>query len=418
MSNRRNFLKILGTGMAAVTANPVLAGASRLKTDRRTLKIGVLSPQSNLFPAYPQSFMNGFRLGIDQHQALRKKQIEIITEPVGYGTPFLSGQAARKLLYENNVDMMTGILGNEVVSQFADLFQQKEVPFIVCNAGEYYPVEPLRKNPFLFFNTLNLYQSSFMQARVATSQFGKKGIIVTSLYDSGYDAVYAFTHGAEMEGGSTEVLVIRKGAADSLSEVLSRIRAVSPDYVFALLSGDVARDFVLRFRNEEGSSLPLLASSFVTEESFLATLGASAADIETITPWNKNLELPVNVDFVKKYRETNRSNPDMMAMLGYETGLLTYRALAGCNGDFSGGCLARVLRSAQIASPRGDFSIQPETGWSHTPLYLTKIKAGLFNLTPEPHLDVLPDTITADDQAFTALDNPQRSGWFNPYLFV
>ncbi len=418
MSNRRNFLKILGTGMAAATANPVLAGVSRLKTNHRTLKIGLLSPQSSLFPAYPYSFLIGFRLGIDQHQALRKKQIEIITEQVGYGTPFLSTQAARKLLYENNVDMMTGILGNEVVGQFADLFQQKEVPFIVCNPGEYFPVESLRKNPFLFFNTLNLYQSSFLQARYATTHYGKKGLIVTSLYDSGYDAVYAFTHGAEMEEGTTEVLVLRQGKPDTVSEALSRIKETAPDYVYALLSGDLAREFILRFRNEEGVSLPLMATPFVTEEHFLTSLGASAADIETIAPWTRNLDHPVNHDFVKSYRETNRSNPDMMAMLGYETGLLTYRALAGCNGDFSGSSLARALRQARMSSPRGDFSFYPETGWAQTPLYLTTLRGGLFHLLPEPHTEVLPETVAANDLAFNALETPLRSGWLNPYLFV
>jgi branched-chain amino acid transport system substrate-binding protein len=418
MSNRRNFLKILGTGMAAATANPVLAGVSRLKTDHRTLKIGLLSPQSNLFPAYPYSFINGFRLGIDQHQALRKKQIEIITEQVGYGTPFLSTQAARKLLYENNVDLMTGILGTEVVSQFSDLFQQKEVPFIVCNPGEYFPVEPLRKNPFLFFNTLNLYQSSFLQARYATTHYGKKGLIVTSLYDSGYDAVYAFTHGAEMEEGTTEVVILRQGTADTVSEALSRIRSTAPDYVYALLSGDLAREFILRFRNEENSSLPLMATPFVTEEHFLTTLGASAAGIETIAPWSRHLDHPASLDFVKNYRETTRSNPDMMAMLGYETGLLTYRALASCNGDFSGTSLAHALREARMTSPRGDFSFDPETGWAQTPMYLTSIRAGLFNLTPEPHPEVLPQSIAAHDLAFAALDTPLRSGWLNPYLFV
>ncbi len=51
-------------------------------------------------------------------------------------------------------------------------------------------------------------------------------------------------------------------------------------------------------------------------------------------------------------------------------------------------------------------------------MYLTSIKAGLFNLTPEPHPEVLPQSVAANDLAFTALDTPLRSGWLNPYLFV
>lgn len=131
MSNRRDFLKILGVSAAVATVNPVMAGVSKLKgttlkAPGRTLKIGVLSPQSNICPQYPYSFVNGLRLAIDQHNALKKKHIEIINEPNGYGTPFISKQNAQKLLYENNVDLMVGILGNEVVGQFEDIFQRNK----------------------------------------------------------------------------------------------------------------------------------------------------------------------------------------------------------------------------------------------------------------------------------------------------
>ena len=71
-----------------------------------------------------------------------------------------------------------------------------------------------------------------------------------------------------------------------------------------------------------------------------------------------------------------------------------------------------------MSSPRGDFSFYPETGWAQTPLYLTTLRGGLFHLLPEPHTEVLPETVAANDLAFTALDTPLRSGWLNPYLFV
>jgi ABC-type branched-chain amino acid transport systems, periplasmic component len=419
MSNRRNFLKILGTGFAAATANPIMAGVTRMKSPNKTIKIGVLSPQSNICPQYPYSFMNGFRLGVDQNKAIKKQHIEIVNEPNGYGTPFLSKQNTEKLLFENGVDLMVGILGNEVVGQFESLFTQKQVPFVVCNAGEYYPGKSLRDNPYLFFNTLNLFQSSFASGAYASTQYGKRGFIVSSLYDCGYDSVFAFTRGVENNNGAVEeTLVMKMNEADFSDRAISRIKASNPDYVYVLLSGDAARDFIVQYQNSEIKNIPLITTPFLTDTHNRAILGHFAENLESISPWDRNVEIRENKDFYKKYMEAHRSEPDLFAALGYETGKMIYQALALADGNYTGTNIRKSLDSVAMNSIRGEFEVDQKTGWTKTPLYRIKMKYNALNSSTEGEISEIHEPVYVAHEDFTALDNSLRSGWLNPYLFV
>ncbi len=419
MSNRRSFLKMIGTGMAAATANPVIAGISKMKSPKQSLRIGVLSPQSNLCPQYPYSFMNGLRQGIDQHNALKKQHVEIINEANGYGTPFISKQNARKLLFENNVDILVGILSNEVTEQFEDLFLKKQVPFIVCNAGEYFPVKTLRNNPYLIFNTLNFYQSAYMTGQYGSKLYGPKGFIVTSLYDCGYDATYAFYQGVESAHGKVEeTLVMKINEKDFADKAIARIRETQPDFVYLMLSGDPAREFVLRYRDDSQNTVPLLTTPFVTENSTLSMVGNFANGLESISPWDKKLSNRANTEFCRQYMKTYRTEPDMFAVLGFETGLMIYQALVACDGDFERQNLLNRLNQTSFLSPRGNFSIDQLTGWTQAPLYQLRISADLFSRACDTNVIGEVEPINALHPDFSALDNSTRSGWFNPYMFI
>lgn len=390
-----------------------------MKTPKQTIKVGVLSPQSNISPQYPYSFMNGFRLGVDQNKAIKKQHIEIVNEPNGYGTPFISKQNAEKLLYENGVDLMVGILGNEVVGQFGDLFSKKQVPFVVCNAGEYFPIKALRDNPFLFFNTLNLYQSAYASGQYAASQYGKKGFVVTSLYDCGYDSLYSFTRGVETSDGSIEeTLVMKMNEKDFASKAISRIKEVNPDYIYVLLSGDMARDFIVQYQNSDNEKLPILTTPFVTDGLNLPNLGQYAENLECFSPWDKNNSNRENKDFCNKYLETYRSEPDLFAALGFETGLMIYQALANSEGNYSGTAISKCLSALTMNSPRGEFSVDQATGWTQTPLYRLKMGYNILSSMPVAEVSDTQQPVHAVHSDFAQLDNSLRSGWLNPYLFV
>jgi hypothetical protein len=116
--------------------------------------------------------------------------------------------------------------------------------------------------------------------------------------------------------------------------------------------------------------------------------------------------------------ETYRAEPDLFALLGYETGAMTYQALANSAGDYSGPSLRKCLSELTFRSPRGEFSVDKESGWTKTPLYHLRAGNPLFSSHPAIAVVNKLDPVEATHTDFALLENDYRSGWLNPYLFV
>jgi branched-chain amino acid transport system substrate-binding protein len=231
--------------------------------------------------------------------------------------------------------------------------------------------------------------------------------------------LYAFSKGVETEGGNMEeTLVMNPNDTGAISKAIDRVNLVKPDYVYVLLSGENARSFILQYHANPENKTPLLTTPFVTEETNLPQMGQYAIGLETVSPWIEDLSNTTNREFAKKYMKEYRAQPDMFAVLGYETGLITYQALANCKGDFSGDVLSQNLMAASIDSPRGKLTVNTNTGYTETPMYRVRIDGGLLSSMPKPIEEDTLESLAANHSQFSELDNNMRSGWLNPYLFV
>ena len=206
MNNRRNFLKIAGVGLTGSVLNTVNSSAADITLETSAVKIGVLLPQSNENPFYSGSFINGLRLAT-YHNGLSGNKIELITEQVNYGSRRTTRVKAGQLITENNVNILLGLVNSEVAIELGELVEHAQIPTLIANAGENYLLNKAKDNPYLFFNSLNLFQNSFLAGKYVVEKFGKNIAVVTSVYDSGYDSLFTFYKGVELAGGKiTETL--------------------------------------------------------------------------------------------------------------------------------------------------------------------------------------------------------------------
>jgi len=116
--------------------------------------------------------------------------------------------------------------------------------------------------------------------------------------------------------------------------------------------------------------------------------------------------------------ETYRSEPDLFAALGFETGMMIYQALANSEGNYSGTAISKSLSALTMNSPRGEFSVDQASGWTQTPLYRLEMGYNILNSMPVAEVTGAQQPVHAVHSDFAALDNSLRSGWLNPYLFV
>ncbi len=406
-----------GVGITGSLLNPGAAHGAKLNTKGQKVKIGILLPQSNENPLFPGAFLSGLRSGMDQHNVLKRGKIELITESVHFGTPVIVKEKTQKLISENNVDMVVGILNPEVATHVGNIFSNAKLPAIIANAGESYPVNEIKENRFLFFNGLNLYQAAYHTGQYAVEKFGKNIAVVTSFYDSGYDSLFTFRQGVESAGGNPpETIMAAQDTPDFTSGVVEKLRELKPDAVYLFAHGKTSDDLIrnLYFSNLD---IPVFASAFSTEEDRLLDLGGAAQNILSVRSWNRNLRNEENQKFVQKYVKQWNKTPNLFSLLGYETGQLVYASLSECSGDYSGDRIAHALQHCSFNSPRGKVFVNKKSGVVYNRLMLNKTVMSPRGIPENEVLETF-EPVDEFEEKFALLDNDYRSGWLNPYLFV
>src|SRR5262249_55244148 len=140
-------------------------------------------------------------------------------------------------------------------------------------------VEPVRGGGSVFFDSLGYWQASWAMGDWAARNLGRRAVVAASLYESGYDSLYAFQPGLEEAGGEgVETCVTHvPPATHDTGRAIAAIRRAVPDFVFAAYSGQPAVDFVRAYADSGlARRVPLAGSSFLVDETLLPAMGAAA----------------------------------------------------------------------------------------------------------------------------------------------
>lgn len=416
MNSRRNFFRIAGVGLTGSLIQPIQLKANFTDTKSNRLskyKIGVLLPQSLEQSNYSESFLNGLVCGIYTYSGNADNQFELITESVKSGSPGPVIRKAEKLVYENNADVIIGLINPEVAIQLDDILKQSKVPALIVNSGENYLRNQQKDNPYLFFNTLGLFQTAYLTGRHAVTKHGQNIAVVTSLADFGYDALDSFRLGVESKGGQiTEIYFNKHDDSNYIDETISKLEKSKPDCIYAFLHGNLSDEF-FRSIKLRGLNTPVLANSFALEDRNLRNLGNAASEIENFCSWNKNLNNPENHKFVEVYRTKFSKEPDQFSVLGYESGQIIQKSLqSNFDRDFAGS-----LRNTIIQSPRGEVWVSEKSGMVQHPVYLCKtLDSGLFS--SENVVVGEYKAIKESEDEFASFETELRSGYTRPYLIT
>lgn len=416
MRDRRNFLKMTGFCLTGSLLKPVSSNSETVETRNVPVKIGVILPRANQHSAYPDSFLKGLRLGIGSGKTNTVKT-ELITESINNGTTLPAQAAVHRLIKENNVDLITGLLSNEVAGRIGKILKDEEVPALISNAGENFMLPEVRRNPFLFFNTLNLFQASFEAGKYMVSKHGKNVCIVTTLADSGYDTLFAFRKGVEIAGGSiNDTFVFRHNRDNFWDNTINTIKHRNPDGIFVLLNGKSADLFLGKIRSH-GLHIPMITTSFAADDNRIKHLGESINGTEHFSSWNQGLKTQANKKFIHAYQTVYHCLPDQFGFLGYQSGLLLRNSVNLCAGPPLGIALRNALEACRIQSPTGTVSVNKQSGLVKSSVFLCQSRSSNFNL-PE---NIVLHEFSPDDnltEIFSLLETGLHSGFINPYLFA
>lgn len=338
----------------------VIAAATLVGTSQYAFaetKVGLLLPRSGTYAVLGKEIEAGFNLAVEQ--ADRTGEFKIFNEDTEI-KPQVGLAKARKLVLENEVDVIVGIVSSGVLGAIRDFMHNAKVPLIVANAGNN---EATGKSCSPYITRVS-FSSNQLNRPIGKWMFDKgirKVYTLAPDYVAGHQMIDGFTDAFTRAGGE---VVGREftpfGKTKDFGPYLAKAKAAKPDAIFVFYAGGEAISFVKQYGSFGLSKeLPLYSSGFLTSPLYVKAEGDAAIGIVASLHYVPTLDTPENKEFVEAFIAKEGRSPSEYAVQGYDAAkLLMGAADAGANDRAS---LAEQLPKVKYVSPRGPVEIDLAT---------------------------------------------------------
>jgi branched-chain amino acid transport system substrate-binding protein len=357
------------------------------------LHIGLLLPSSGILPM-SKYFEKGLKEGLANYVP-SKFSGEITEEFIGQGGLKQTENAIVKLCTYDDVDLITGIISNKSAENFSSKFLSTKKTFLINNLGENIP-DLNELNPFVFTNSVGLWQHAWSMGYWGVKTFGKKGMYVSSIYDAGYSFSHMFHDGmkaadAESDWSFSVTPMPSVGQLSDISVVFPFIDKYEPDFIFATFCGAETTLFINEFISRGlHKKIKLLGLPFL---------------LEPFLPLKDDITIYTSIS--KPFLQAN----NMFYQLGYQTADFIHEAsLVGL--DRIQAHLKQLGKAIGVGETT--FLTQNENGISNITIVKNEIEAMSENIKTEN----LAEVETFPLSQLTELTLETKIGWNNPYLCV
>ena len=318
----RGLARRLTTIAAAGLTVALVAGCgSSLEEDQQgaadgPVKVGLLVPKSGVYAPLGRDMENGFRMYLEAKGGkLGGRTVEVVVADEG-GGPETGVPAAQKLLQQDKVTTLVGIVNSAVALGVRDLVADSKVPLIIANAGANAITGEQRSD--------YVWRTSFANGEVS-------------------GALGEYVAGTELTPF---------GTTDNFQPYLARIQRSGAEAVYCFYAGAEAVAFVKQYQQFGlADRIPLYCSGFVTEGGVLKAQGDAALGIKGSLHYSDQLDNPTNQKFVADYSARYGDTPTVYAVQAWDAAAVLDQALAkGVTGD----AIVEGLKGVgEVDSPRG-----------------------------------------------------------------
>lgn len=306
---RREFLKF-SSAAGLFAGLPALAGSAYAQSPVETpMRVGLLLPSSTIHPLLWDNLSDGLAL----YFAARNMAVELLPRHISAGQR--DAEKASRLLFEAGAQVIVGVLGETAIAHVAPLYAEEDVPLVVATAGE----NIIRDEyTHVSYSSLGYWQAAYRAGEWAAQTHGNRAAMIASLYESGYDALYAFRLGFESAGGQIIDTFITHSPANDLTPyaALKSAAEADVDVIYAAYSGSDAQDFAGAYAAIGG--LPTLVTSPLMGTSSLNNVAGATS----VSAWVGGYQ----PEFEDAYATRIGRSADAFAWLGYVTGEQALRA--------------------------------------------------------------------------------------------
>jgi branched-chain amino acid transport system substrate-binding protein len=277
-----------------------MAGGTASVAAQETVKVGMPVPLSGAGASIGQRFQKAGEMAIEDLNKLAAGKMKFEAFVLDSKcSPDGAQTAAKKLILENNVNVMVGELCSDATLAIKDLAGQNKVPLVVPDSSAANITE--KGNPYTFRIIPNEIQQHIALARVAVNYFKQKSfVVVYEQTSSGIGAGKAFIEEAKKLGATIlDEIPLDRNSAD-FSAVVTHIKALKPEAISLTMLLDPSVRFV-KTLYEQGVRLPVYDSIWWAYPLFEKLTGpASEHTVRELFYINTATE-PVAADFTKRF---------------------------------------------------------------------------------------------------------------------
>jgi branched-chain amino acid transport system substrate-binding protein len=378
LSRRRVLRSVLG-GAGALSAASVLAACSNLvpaanqsapadsqqqapaasSGNGGTFKIGLLSGFSGPYAAFGPDMAGSIDVYLDQHGGtVAGMKPTVIQEDEG-ATPQDALLKARKLVEQDRVNVLMGIVSSANALAVRDLLDSSKTPTIITNAGAD-DLTGAKRSQYIVRVSFSSWQQGAPSGPYAFQQGWKKVMAFAPDYAAGYEQLAGFEDWFQKAGGTVTDKVFPPLGNSDYAPFLAKIKPANPDAVWGFFAGADQIKFVQQYAQFVGDSIPLFGNTLSRNaaEAIGKTIGVVKMGC---TGWDEGIDNPLNqayvADFMKKF---NRHND--FGEYTYDGMALLDKVLTDLKGDTNPDKLTQALNSiTSFQSIRGEIRIDPES---------------------------------------------------------
>jgi branched-chain amino acid transport system substrate-binding protein len=340
MFQTRKFIALAGS-IACLSATIAIA--------QTPIKIGYVNTFSGPIGPLGQDMYDGFMLGVEQNGGkLGGVPVEIIKQDDQF-KPEVATQIVQKLIEKDNVPIITGIGGSNVMMAVYKQIIDKQVFLIGANAGPS-PIAGALCSPY--FYTASWQNDSWAEAagKFANDKGYKRMVLVASNYQAGKDAITGFK---KFYKGVVVDEIYPGVTQPDFSAEMTQIASQKPDAAFAFVpAGGV--NFIRQYQ-QAGllKTVPLLTVG-MADGTTLPALKESALGLQAVHFWAPDTDNAVSKQFVDAFEKKYDRIPSNFAAQGYDSALLLDAAIGRVKGNVADkSAFMAALRQGSAKSVRG-----------------------------------------------------------------
>ena len=373
MTSRRLVLTRSAAVIGAASTGLLLPGIVRAQSNK--VRVGFMLPYTGTYAQLGVAIENGFRMAInEQGGKLAGREIEYFKVD-DESEPSKGIENASKLVQRDKVDVLVGTVHSGVQMGIQKVARDSGVLTLIPNAGVHAATRSLCA-PNVFRSSFSNSQPTRALGKAMYDRGAKTAVWITWKYAAGDEAYEGFKEGYLAAGGKIIKELGLPFPNVEFQALLTEIAALKPDAVACFFAGGGAAKFIRDYAAAGlKGKIPLYGSGFLTE-GVLDAAGPAADGIITTMHYSDSLDTPRNKKFRLDYVKAYRSQPDVYAVQGYDTGLLLIQGANAVKGDLNNKpALYKALEGVTIDSPRGKWTMSK----AHNPvqdIYLRQVENG------------------------------------------